>query len=459
MFNKQLFFFVILGLICISYSQKISYKSNSFKESIEHINNPDQGFYRPLIVYITPDSFYHQPNNPEQIYHLRCDMSEFSGAVNSDKKDKKLTDFALKSIDGYLSEIKSENKNAVIRFTYDPDYSGHLDKEASMEMIEQHIKQLGPIMNKYKDTLTAIEAGFLGPWGEMHTSKLATNENKALVFKYWLQNTDDIPILSRYPQAIFTYFGKTLDEMENFTIKPSNEGYRIGLFNDCFLSDEEDVGTYRIDRTREINWLSTINDHLPFGGETCAVHLNSDLDICLEEMFLLKLSYLNIEYHKGVIEKWKNLYYDDSLGSEILYYGMSGFDYIERHLGYRLMIKSIDLTYEKYGKYEIKVRMRNVGFGSLLKTKKVDIIYADMDDKEISRYNVGEYKGENSIEFNGNFLDEETSSEYKVYLSVYGSIEDNKIYYPIQFANENIYNKNLKAHLLFYAKNGEIVEP
>ena len=82
-----------------------------------------------------------------------------------------------------------------------------------------------------------------------------------------------------------------------------------------------------------------------------------------------------------------------------------------------------------------------------------------MNDNEISRSNVGEYKGENSIEFNGNFLSEGTSSEYKVYLSVYGSIEDNKVYYPIQFANENIYNNNLKAHLLFYVRNGEIIEP
>ena len=138
---------------------------------------------------------------------------------------------------------------------------------------------------------------------------------------------------------------------------------------------------------------------------------------------------------------------------------MSGFDYIERHLGYRLMIKSIELTYEKYGKYEMKIKMRNVGFGSLLKTKKVDVIYTDMNDKEISRSNVGEYKGENSIEFNGNLLDEEISTEYKAYLNIYGSIEDNVIYYPIQFANENIYNKNLKAHVLFYVKNGEIVEP
>ena len=113
---NRLIFFFILGIIVISYSQQMSYISNSFKESTEHIRNPDQGFYRPLIVYIKPDSFYHQPNDPEQIYHLRCDMSEFSGAVNSDRVDKKLTDYALNSIDGYLSEIKRENKNAIIRY-------------------------------------------------------------------------------------------------------------------------------------------------------------------------------------------------------------------------------------------------------------------------------------------------------------------------------------------------------
>ena len=70
------------------------------------------------------------------------------------------------------------------------------------------------------------------------------------------------------------------------------------------------MGTYMLDRTREINWLATINDNLPFGGETCEVNYKSNLNICLNEMFLLRLSYLNIQYHTGVIDKWKNVYYD-----------------------------------------------------------------------------------------------------------------------------------------------------
>ena len=106
----------------------------------------------------------------------------------------------------------------------------------------------------------------------------------------------------------------------------------------------------------------------------------------------------------------------------------------------------------------MKIKLRNVGFGNMVKTKKIDVIFTDMSNKELSRSNVGEYNGEMSIDIKGELL-EEDSSDYKVYLSVYGSIESKVVYYPIQFANEDIYNKDLKAHLLFYVKKGELIEP
>ena len=165
---------LILLLTLFSLSKADEYSSNSFKESSENINNPDQGFYRPLLVKMKPESFSHNSNSPEQVYHLRCDISQFSGAVNSDGEDKKLTDIALNGIDNYLYEIKKENKNAVIRFSYDPNYEGNTNKEASLSTIETHIKQLSGILNKHADTLVAIEAGMLGPWGEMHSSTIAT---------------------------------------------------------------------------------------------------------------------------------------------------------------------------------------------------------------------------------------------------------------------------------------------
>ena len=387
-FYKRKLFFIGIGLllliiiiiiiIVVSVSQK-SFSSNSFIESKGKIINPDQGFYRTAGVKIEPESFVVSSNRPEQLYHLRCDISQFSGAVNSEQKDLLLTDKALNSLDEYLYKIKSENKNAIIRFAYAPGFGSAADKEPSLSMIEQHIKQLSKIINKHLDTLTAIEAGMLGPWGEMHSSKIATEQNKALVFKYWLDNTKDIPVLARTPKSIFTYFNKSLDEMEKFKINKDNKGYRLGLFNDCYLSSSNDVGTYS-NRNREINWLSTQNDHVPYGGEVCQVYELSNLENCLPEMHLLSLSYLNYEYNQAVIiQKWQNLKYNSSLGKDSLFYDISGYDYIHFHMGYRLVIRSIDIEYKKRGNFEMKINIENVGFGNLFKTKNVDIVYTNMN--------------------------------------------------------------------------------
>lgn len=433
----------------------ISYNYQDFKESKKFKNNPDQGFYRPVKVTITPTSLTNQTNYPEQMYHLRCDISQFSGAVNGDR-DIELTQTALDKIDEYLSKIKSENKNAIIRFAYDPGYAGNKNLEPSIEMIEKHIQKLGPILNKHKHTLTAIEAGMLGPWGEMHSSDFITEEIKAKVFHYWLQNTNGIPVMARTPKAMFVYFGKSLDEIEKYEIKEGEEGYYLGLFNDCYLSSVDDYGTYTYDRTREINWLSKQNEHLPFGGETCDNCDKSNLDYAIPEMYKLGLSYLNIEFSTDVINKWKNLEYNSALGKDSLFYGVTGYDYIKAHFGYRLVIRSLTCEYQKGKDFNLVINIDNVGFGNLLKEKMVDIIYTDMQGEIISRKNVGKYKGENKLAIKGELLSEE-HEDYQVFIKIYGFNENNKDYYYIQFANDDIFNENLKATYAFKVlKGGEI---
>lgn len=449
---------IIIIIVFSSSSTKTHDFSSSFIESKEIIINPDQGFYEHIKIIITPDSFPNNTINPPQLYHLRCDISQFSGKVNSDKIDKKLTETVLKGLDDYLYKIKSKNKNAIIRFCYSPEFGEEADKEPSLSMIIEHIKQLSSILNNHIDTLTAIEAGMLGPWGEMHTSEIATEENKALVIKHWLENTNEIPILTRTPLNIFTYFNKTLDEMEKFEIKKGTLGYRLGLFNDCVFSNDTDYGTYE-NRTRETNWLSTQNDHLPYGGEVCSVHKMNDLENCLPEMKLLSLSYLNYNYNQDIIiDKWGNLFYNSNLGNDSLFYNVSGLHYIYSHMGYRLVMRSIHVKYKEGGKFEANIKIENVGFGNLFKKKKVDIIYTDLNGTIIQRSEAGNYSGENILKINGNLLKKE-NEDYKVFIRIYGSFDNNIVYYPIQFANEKIYDNNIKANFIFLVKKGgEIID-
>ena len=104
---------IVIIIIAVVASKPSKFISDSFIESTEFITNPDQGYYMPTRVYLTPNSFTYDKHQTNQTYHLRCDLGEFSGAVNSEKQDKDLTTTALKGLDDFLYTIKSQNKNAV----------------------------------------------------------------------------------------------------------------------------------------------------------------------------------------------------------------------------------------------------------------------------------------------------------------------------------------------------------
>ena len=89
---------IIVIVICSSKSSSkskpIKFYYNSFVESKEFIRNPDQGYYSPVNVILSSKEITYENNRAEQLYHLRCDLSEFSGAATK-KKDKEISKKAL----------------------------------------------------------------------------------------------------------------------------------------------------------------------------------------------------------------------------------------------------------------------------------------------------------------------------------------------------------------------------
>ena len=442
----------ILIVLIFAFSNAEEYHA-SFQESTRQLDNPDQGFYKCIYIVMDPNAPISIDKRGEGVLnHLRIDISKFSSKVNMEA-DLPINDESLKGLDNFFFELREANKNAIVRFAYDPGYVGNLNKEPSMETMKLHISQLSNILNKHSAEITAIEAGMLGPWGEMHTSDMSTDENKATIFRYWLRYTKEFPILGRTPQALFAYWGKTLDEMEKYIIPPTDAGYRLGIFNDCYLSSENDRGTYN-DRPRETKWLSTINTHLPYGGEVCRVHVLNDLENAIPENRLLKLSYLNGGYEEQVThEKWESQKYTSAIGNDSIYYDMNGRDYIERHFGHRLYMESLSVSYEISGAFSLTISLKNSGFGNLLKKKKVYLFFTKEDGTLIKYKFYGYYEGSSEIKINDKLLKD---SSYKVYLKLCTLKTNNKFYYHLQFANDNVWSDSLKAHFLFNVKNGQI---
>ena len=274
------------------YVQQLNYT-----ESTQKIDNPDQGFYRPVYVRMTEDGASYNKyivNANTQLYHLRIDISAFSSAVNGEN-DKLLTENALNGLKELLTFLKESDKNAVVRFAYDPSYNGSKDKEPDFEIILKHVEQFCSVLNSYESTVTAIEVGLIGPWGEMHSSSIANKEHFTPLIDAFLTNTVNIPVLVRTPKMIYDYLGITVQEASSYTIQQNNKAFRLGLFNDGYLGSANDLGTYS-DRDKDVEFLSKQTAHLPFGGEVVIPDSTlHDIDVCLPEMYKIHLNYLNIE--------------------------------------------------------------------------------------------------------------------------------------------------------------------
>jgi hypothetical protein len=430
-----------------SYVQSIN-----TEESLERINNADQGFYHPIYVTANEKGINYAKwivTESTQLYHLRIEISAFSKAVNGES-DKLLTNETLSGIEELLSYLKQQGKSAIIRFAYDPGFSGKANKEAGLEMILKHIQQVCPILNKFETTITGVEVGLIGPWGEMHTSAIANKENINPIIDMFLNSTNNLPILTRTPNMIYNYLGITINDIENYTIAKTSKAYRLGIYNDGYLGSSSDLGTYT-NREKEIEFLSQQTNHLPFGGEVVVPDSSlHNIENCLPEMAQIHLNYLNVEWNNLVIDKWKNSIYNQNCGKDENYYGQSAFTYIENHMGYRFILtKSVFEFSDRFDKLNIKLSFNNVGFGNLNKSKFAKILFVDENgeikySKQIQKFDGGE-------NFNCSLDIDFENGEYQVYLALYGEEVDGILNYNLQLANCDIWNNSLKAN-----KIGEI---
>ena len=427
---KKRFTAIILSVLIIAAGFAACGKTNAgekhvqdlnYEESIEEISNPDQGFYRPVYVKINENgAMYNKDviNSQTQLYHLRCDISAFSAAVNK-AADKPVTDEALKGLDALLFFLKENDKNAIVRFAYDPGYSGSADKEPALDVMLGHVESVCSVLNRYVNTVTAIETGLIGPWGEMHTSAAADPAHITPIINAFLTAASEIPVLVRTPEMIYNYINVSEDKVEEISISPDEKAYRLGLYNDGYLGSESDLGTY-INRERDINFLSVQNAHLPFGGEvTVPDSPLHNIEACLPEMNKIHLSYLNTEWDNRVIEKWKKTFYTEACGLEKQYYNKTAFTYIQNRLGYRFVLKNSVFTYSATSeKLNVRLKLQNLGFGNLNRNKRAKLIFTDSTGAVAFIADYGEIAVKDELEFNVEHKLE--SGKYDVYLRIYG---------------------------------------
>lgn len=276
-------------------------------------------------------------------------------------KDKTMSNAQLSLIETDLATIRDAGLKTILRFAYTDDMEG---TDAPLAIVEQHLDQLKPVFENNKDVIAFVQAGFIGAWGEWHSSSngLATVENERKVLEKLLSVLPtDIMAQVRTPGAKQQIFNNTAALTSELAYTAEARA-RVGHHNDCFLSGGTDYGTYN-NVEAEKQYISNEALYVPTGGETCPPTGGYD-PTCAEgrrEMKLLKWTYLNLDWYPATINAWKS----------------SGcFDEFQTYLGYRLALVDGKFPDEvpEGGNLAIDINLTNKGYAPLYHKKNTALV-------------------------------------------------------------------------------------
>lgn len=143
---------------------------------------------------------------------------------------------------------------------------------------------------------------------------------------------------------------------------------KLTLFNDGMFGSDTDLGTYgahrgrmadekgRWGRKEEVEWQNRTMDGKPVGGEAVAALAPVGYRQAAEEMAKIHACYLNSAYQKKQLDFWRR----ETVDTPGCWEGVSGYDYIGRHLGPRFVIREARWLGRK-----LRVVIQNRGFSGV----------------------------------------------------------------------------------------------
>lgn len=392
--------------------------------------NPERGFVRMMDVHSEGASLNEAQINTFRNQNVSM-IIRFFYLESFRNQDLSATQLTL--IQDDLNKIRNAGLKVVLRFAYSDNIG--VD-DAPLATIEQHLNQLQPIFTNNKDVIAFVQAGFIGAWGEWHSSSngLATIANETAVLNKLLSVLPaDIMVQVRTPGAKQSIFNTT-NAITAAIAYTSEAKARVGHHNDCFLTGGDDYGTYT-DITAQKQYISNEAMYVPTGGETCppSAGYNPGCNEGRNEMKLLKWTYLNLDWYQPTVNAWRT----------------SGcFDEFQRNLGYRLALVNAKFpeTATVNGSIAPVINIINKGYAPLYHKKDAALILKSKTsgtyyekpltaDLRLCKPEVTQSIGE-TISLSGI-----PAGEYDLYLRIADKSASLKtrIEYAIQLANTNVW--------------------
>lgn len=350
-----------------------------YRSSNEDFLNPERGIVKLIelkaensnnnILEILKNE---RKSNHSCICQIRMRADEYS--------DGPLPQSVLTMVDNLYSQARSAGAKLELRWCYTYTYPNGIDPP--LNVILGHIEQLKPIWAKNADVFNFLDCGFFGPWGEQHSTSIATDPYSVRTIVSSL--LDAIPanrmLTLRYniDKRLTTGTNMPLTRKEAFDGSPKA---RIGNENDCFLGNGyggADVGSYQYYQhivpsdtlksyESQRNFLHADNLFVPAFGEFCGGNGVTSVQ---------SLTELKRLHWDGIRDDW---------GKQYSTIKASDLQTVFRNsLGYRFHLVSAAIP-EKVrpgSALEIEITVANVGFGKLFNPRKLELILRSRSDNQ-----------------------------------------------------------------------------
>ncbi len=404
----------------------------TYVSSTSVITNPERGFYHQVTVFSEAEegvSLSYLQNMKGQNISLILGMYYLEKFKNSPLSQKELD--LLRSD---FSKLREAGVKCILRFAYTNTMEGEDATDAPIDIVETHIDQLAPILQGNSDVIAFMQAGFIGAWGEWHSSSnnLTSTENKKRIVNKLLDVLPlDIMLQVRTPLAKQEVFS-TSNPVDISIAFSDEKRARVGHHNDCFLASTDDYGTYsNIEAEKE--YIHDEALYVPTGGETCPPSgiPMADCSTARTEMEYLRWTYLHVDYYQPVINNWNDL---------------GCYEEFKRRLGYRLELVESSFPREvKEGEnLSFMLKIKNSGFAPVYKHKITQLVLKNKQTGSVLEYelqlDIREFKPSVIKEINEEInLNGTDAGTYDVYLKISDDSESlkDRPEYCIQLANQN----------------------
>lgn len=327
--------------------------------SDEDFLNPERGFHADMpLPQAALDDFRAEGSSLIRSYVLLADW-----------RNQALPQSFLEQLSYSLDLVRDRGLKVVLRFAYNVDGT----EDAPLDTVMQHIGQLKPIVTAKSDVIAVLQAGFMGRWGEWHHSEhgLNTGANRQTILTGLLDMLPSSRMVQlRYPWQRKQIFPELLSDATAFS---GTGGARVGHHNDCFLTSNNDLGTYGdfVDSAdgsapdnQVIRWMDYVAQESRFtatGAETCQNTERSSCIHALKELARFHYSYLNADYLEEVNERWVS----EGCMPEI-----------RRRLGYRFELGQVEHNerVRPGGVLRLAITLKNQGFAAPYNERPVFLV-------------------------------------------------------------------------------------